>query len=71
MMRKPKSICYVNEVTPFVLKSHHRRRSSFIKLETIVEDERQEFNSLSKTGFVSFPLLLSGLLYILLCRGVI
>ena len=73
MMRKPKSMCYVNEVAPFVLKSHNQRRSSssFVKLETIIEDERQEFNSLSKSVFVSFPLLFSGLLYILLCRGVI
>ncbi|KAK7342963.1 hypothetical protein VNO80_25922 [Phaseolus coccineus] len=70
MIRKPKSMCYLDEVAPFVLKSHHQRRSNSVKLETIVEDERQEFNSLSKSVFVSFPLVLSGLLYILLCRGV-
>jgi len=71
MIRKPKSKCFVDEVAPFVLKSHHQRRSSFVKLETIAEDERQEFNSLSKSVFVSFHLLFSGLLYILLCRGVL
>ncbi|ESW05502.1 hypothetical protein PHAVU_011G184900 [Phaseolus vulgaris] len=71
MTRKPKSMCYVDEVAPFVLKSRHQRRSNFVKLETIVEDERQEFNSLSKSVFVSFSLVLSGLLYILLCRGVV
>lgn len=70
-MRKTKSKRYVDEVAPFVLKSHYQRQLSFVKLETIVEDERQEFNSLPKTVFVSFPLLLSGLLYIFLCKGVV
>jgi len=71
MMRKPKSKCYADEVAPCILKCYHERRSSFVKLETIVEDERQDFNSLLKTAFVSFPLLFSGLLYIFLCKGVV
>jgi len=52
------------------LKSHYQRQSSFVKLETILEDESQEFNSLSK-AFLSFPLLFFGLLYILLWRRLV
>ncbi|ESW28307.1 hypothetical protein PHAVU_003G275900 [Phaseolus vulgaris] len=71
MMRKAKSMPYLGEVAPTILKSHHRRRSSFMKLETIVEEEMQESNSLHKGVLLSFPVLLSGLLYILMCRGVV
>jgi len=71
MIRKPKSKYFMDEVAPFVLKSRHQRQSSFFKLETIAEDERQKFNSLSKSVSISFPLLFFGLLCIMLCRGVL
>jgi len=71
-MRKPKSLPYFGEVAPIILHSHYRRRSSrFMKLETILEEEMQESISLCRAAHVSFPLLLSGLLYILMCRGVV
>ncbi|RZB98372.1 hypothetical protein D0Y65_021363 [Glycine soja] len=70
-MRKSKSIHYWGEVAPAILISRSQRFSSSAKLETIMEEEiRQGSNSLHKGVLVSFPLLLSGLLYILLCRGV-
>jgi len=62
---------YLGEVAPTILKSHLPRRSSFMKLETIVEEEMQESNSLHRGVLLSFPVLLSGLLYILMCRGVV
>ena len=52
------SKCFVDEVEPFILKSHHQTRPSFIKLETIIEYERQEPNSFSKNIFVSFPFII-------------
>ncbi|ESW05503.1 hypothetical protein PHAVU_011G185000 [Phaseolus vulgaris] len=68
MMRKTKSMHYLGEVAPNILNSHYKRRSSFVKLETIVEEERQGSNSMYKSVLISFPFLLSGILYIFVCR---
>ncbi|KAK7313729.1 hypothetical protein VNO77_38924 [Canavalia gladiata] len=67
--REVKSIHYWNEVAPAILISQHRRSSNFVKLEPIIEEERQESGLLHRGVVTSFPLLLSGLLYIFLCRG--
>jgi len=71
MMRKTKSMYYLEEVAPNVMKSHYKKRSTFTKLETIVEEERQWSNSMSKSILISFPLLLSGFLYIFVCREIV
>ncbi|KAG4957465.1 hypothetical protein JHK85_043845 [Glycine max] len=71
MTRKSKFIHYWGEVALAVLISQSRRSSNFVKLETIIEEEIQGSNSLHNGVLVSFPLLLSGLLYIFLCRGVV
>ncbi|KAG5016497.1 hypothetical protein GLYMA_08G229500v4 [Glycine max] len=71
-MRKEKSIHYWSKVAPSVLISRSQRFSSSAKLETIMEEEiRQGSNSLHKGVLASFPLLLFGLMYILLCRGMV
>ncbi|KAG4947101.1 hypothetical protein AAZX31_15G204500 [Glycine max] len=71
-MRKAKWIHYWSEVAPAVLISRSRKSSNFVKLETIIEEEiKQGCNSLHKGVLVSFPLLLSGLMYILLGRGMV
>ncbi|KAG5026263.1 hypothetical protein JHK82_022151 [Glycine max] len=71
-MRKEKSIHYWSEVAPSVLIFRSQRSSNFVKLETIIEEEiKKGSNSLHKGVLASFPLLLFGLMYILLCRGMV
>ena len=62
---------YLGEVAPHIMKSHYKRRSTFSKLETIVEEERQWSNSKYKSVLISFPLLLSGFLYIYVCKEMV
>ncbi|KAG4999766.1 hypothetical protein D0Y65_020108 [Glycine soja] len=71
MVRKMKSVHYWGEVAPALLISHSRSRrsSNSFKLETIIEEEPQGSRLLLYKGVVSFPLLLSGFLYIFLYRG--
>ncbi|ESW05504.1 hypothetical protein PHAVU_011G185100 [Phaseolus vulgaris] len=71
MMRQTKTMHYLGEVAPHIMKSHYKRRSTFSKLETIVEEERQWSNSKYKSVLISFPLLLSGFLYIYVCKEMV
>jgi len=54
MMKKAKFMPYLGEVAPTILKRSHY----FMKLETIVEEEMQDCNSLCKGALVSFWLAL-------------
>jgi len=58
------------EVAPTLLISHSksRRSSNSFKLEPIIEEEPQLSKSMLGKGIFSFPLLLSGLLYIFFYR---
>jgi len=58
------------EAAPTLLISHSqsRRSSNSFKLEPIIEEEPQLSKSMLEKGIFSFPLLLSGLLYIFFYR---
>ncbi|KAE9592746.1 hypothetical protein Lalb_Chr19g0132481 [Lupinus albus] len=69
MVRDVKSINNWGEVAPILLISNHRKSiSSFKLLDPIMEEEPQGFELLHKGLLASFPLLLSGFLYIFLYR---
>ncbi|KAK7256053.1 hypothetical protein RIF29_29486 [Crotalaria pallida] len=69
MVRNVKSIHNWGEVAPILLISKYRRSPRSFKLEPILEEEPPHFDLLYKGVLASFPLLLSGLLYIFLYRG--
>lgn len=68
MVKQVKSIDNWGEVAPTLLTSHYQRPARFSRLEPIIEEEPQVFESLHKGASVFFPLLLSGFLYIFLYR---
>ncbi|KAE9610526.1 hypothetical protein Lalb_Chr07g0187541 [Lupinus albus] len=72
MVREMKSILNWGEVAPTLLISHSRSRrytNSFKKLEPIEEEHAQHGFKILYKGLISFPLLISGFLYIFLYRG--
>ncbi|CAL0324875.1 unnamed protein product [Lupinus luteus] len=71
MVREMKSILNWGEVAPALLISSSRSRrytNSLKKLEPIEEEHAQHGSKILYKGLISFPLLLSGFLYIFLYR---
>ncbi|CAL0328780.1 unnamed protein product [Lupinus luteus] len=68
MVRDIKSIKNWGEVAPILLIHHCPKPSNYFKLEPILEEEPHGFE-LHKGLLASFPLQLSGFLYIFLYRG--
>lgn len=71
MAREMRSIhnwCEAAPTTLLISHSRSRRSSNSFRLEPIIEEEPQLSKSMLEKGVFSFPLLLSGLLYIFFYR---